>query len=293
MKRSATTSISPVKTKKPKAEVPEYHLTPSIKAEDGEIIWPAPKHQIEKAREIILQCAKDDKTTLIVPDKDADGLSSGAILYKTLILLGLSPSNLSYHLLEKGNTVHSEPERESMASKEPAYIFVLDQGSRNAPPLIDLPHTGLVIDHHFATETDFPADCAHATACESPPVATASLLTYEICKPLHPQVPVKTSWICAIGTMGDLGTTIKWESPFPDMAATFKEHKKKNITDAIGMLNAPRRTATFDVGSALDALMAANTAKDILSDKRLLAARQEVADEVERCTHTGRSCAIL
>lgn len=292
MKRAASSATSPVKVKKAKVEVPEYHLAQSIKGEDGEIIWPAPKEQIEEAREIIRRCAKDNKMTLIVPDKDADGLTSGTIMYKTLLLLGVDDSNLSFHLLEKGNTVHSEAERERMAAQEPAYIFVLDQGSRPAPRLIDPPHTGLVIDHHFALETDFPADSAHVTACNSPPVATASLLTYEICKPLHPEVPAKCSWLCAIGTMGDLGTTIKFEPPFPDMTATFKEYKKKNITDAIGMLNAPRRTATFDVGSALDALTKASSPKEILSDKRLLAAKQEINAEVERCTHTAPKFSI-
>ena len=292
MKRAATTSASPVKAKKPKTEVPEYHLATSIKDEDGEIVWPAPKDQIAQARKIILQCAKENKTTLIVPDKDADGLTSGAIMYKTLKLLGVSKENLHYHLLEKGNTVHSDAERERMAERQPSYIFVLDQGSRKSSSLIDPPHTGLVIDHHFAHEVDFPADSSHVTACMSPPVATASLLTFEICKPLHPEVHTQCAWLCAIGTMGDLGTTIKWQPPFPDMTATFKEHKKKNVTDAIGLLNAPRRTATFDVSSAMTALMAANTPKDILSDTRLLAARKEINEEVERCTHTAPKFSI-
>lgn len=33
--------------------MPEYHLTPSVKDEDGEIQWPAPKAQITRARDII------------------------------------------------------------------------------------------------------------------------------------------------------------------------------------------------------------------------------------------------
>jgi hypothetical protein len=41
------------KSKKPRVEVPEYHLTPSLRDEHGEAIWPAPKDQIEKARSII------------------------------------------------------------------------------------------------------------------------------------------------------------------------------------------------------------------------------------------------
>jgi len=39
--------------KKPRPEVPEYHLTPSVKEEDGSIQWPAPRDQMERAREII------------------------------------------------------------------------------------------------------------------------------------------------------------------------------------------------------------------------------------------------
>lgn len=40
--------------KKPKIQDVPYHLTPSIKGEDGEIIWPAPKDQMEAAREVIV-----------------------------------------------------------------------------------------------------------------------------------------------------------------------------------------------------------------------------------------------
>lgn len=232
--------------------------------------------------------AQTNKTTLIVPDKDADGLTSGAILHKTLLLLGHSPSKLHFHLLQKGTTVHSESERLSMASLNPAYIFVLDQGSRAAPPLIDDPTTiGVVIDHHFASLTDHPENAHFVNACHSPPVATSSLLTYEICKPLHASITTSCAWLCAIGTMGDLGTTLKWEPPFPDMRPTFSTHTKKATTDAISLLNAPRRTATFDVLSALTALLSASTPRDILHNPRLLAARAETAAEVERCTHTA------
>lgn len=48
-----TKGTSPAKRARP--EVPEYHLTPSVKDEDGEIQWPAPKAQIQRAREIIVE----------------------------------------------------------------------------------------------------------------------------------------------------------------------------------------------------------------------------------------------
>lgn len=57
-KRKALTEIPATGAKRAKlnkTEVPEYHLTPSIKNEDGTIQWPAPQRQIDRAREIILE----------------------------------------------------------------------------------------------------------------------------------------------------------------------------------------------------------------------------------------------
>ncbi|KAK5136243.1 hypothetical protein LTR08_003850 [Meristemomyces frigidus] len=261
MKRKAapTTAKSPAKKARP--EVPEYHLTPSVKEEDGSIQWPAPRVQMERARKIIIECAKAQKRTLIVPDKDADGLSSGATL--------------------------SEEERKKMASHKPAYVFVIDHGSRSAPPVIDGEHTALVIDHHYATDSEFPKNSEHVSACHSPPVATSALLTYQLCEPLHDGVKDRCAWLCIVGTHGDLGNTIKWETPFPDMREPLKRYTKKVINDVVSAVNAPRRTATYDVRSAWDAICDTSEPASVLKDARLQAARAEVSAEVERCTHTA------
>lgn len=55
MKRSAASSAGQTKPKKPRLELSEYHATPSLKTESGNIIWPAPEDQIESAREFILE----------------------------------------------------------------------------------------------------------------------------------------------------------------------------------------------------------------------------------------------
>ena len=47
-----------------------------------------------------------------------------------------------------------------------------------------------------------------------------------------------------------------------------------------------RRTSKFDVASAWQALLEARDPKEILTNKRLLAARAEINEEVERHTHT-------
>jgi hypothetical protein len=56
LKRKAGLATSP-RAKKPKTKivVPEYHLTPSRRDGEGEIVWPAPTAQIERARQVIRQ----------------------------------------------------------------------------------------------------------------------------------------------------------------------------------------------------------------------------------------------
>ncbi|TGJ85861.1 hypothetical protein E0Z10_g2938 [Xylaria hypoxylon] len=288
MKRSVSSvSKTTSKAKRQRPQVPEYHLTPSLRDESGEAIWPAPRDQIERARNFIRECVTSKKRALIVPDKDADGLSSGAILQKTLMLLGLDPGLISAHLLQKGRNIHDESERKAMAAYEPEFIFILDQGSRRSPPVIDAPHRALVIDHHWALDGDFPEGSEHITACNSPPVATSSLLTYHICWSLHEEVAATCNWLCVMGTHGDLGNTLKWEPPFPDMKVAFKTYTKKALNEAVSLINAPRRTSTYDVPAAWAALTAAVTPADLLKNPMLLAARAEVNAEVERCTHTA------
>lgn len=174
-----------------------------------------------------------------------------------------------------------------MAALNPSYIFVLDQGSRHSAPLIPDPnHRALIIDHHYAQEDDHPEGGLHVTACHCPPVATSSLLTYLICRDLHEDVEVQCDWLCVMGRHGDLGNTIKWEPPFPDMKTTFKKYTKKALNDAVSLINAPRRTASYNVTLAWEALASSSSPKELLVNKTLLAARAEVNAEVERCTHT-------
>ncbi|GKT57965.1 DHH family protein [Colletotrichum tofieldiae] len=70
------------------------------------------------------------------------------------------------------------------------------------------------------------------------------------------------------------------------MKATFKTYTKKALNDAVSLINAPRRTASYNVPSAWEALRASKSPKDLLTNKSLLTARAEVNAEVERCTHT-------
>ncbi|RVX73299.1 hypothetical protein B0A52_02941 [Exophiala mesophila] len=268
------------KPKKPREKLPDYCDVKPKQDDSGNVIWPAPKAALDKARAFIKEW-----TTLIVPDKDADGLSSGVILYRTLTHLGLDRALIHVHLVEKGTTVNTESQRAAMAAMDPAYIIVLDQGSVAGPPVIDSPTTkSLIIDHHLSDV--FPKNAEVVSACHYPPVSTSSLLTYEICKALSPEIASACAYLACIGTHGDLGNTLRWSPPFPDMTETFKVYTKKSVNDAVSLVNAPRRTAKYDVITAWEALLASTSPKDLLSNGRLQSARAEINNEVEFNTHT-------
>ncbi|KAF8857023.1 DHH family protein-like protein [Acephala macrosclerotiorum] len=278
-------AASPEPSSRKAARLDGYCSVEPVQVEHGNAIWPAPEKQIVAAQAFLRECAAAQKPTLIVPDKDADGLSAGVIIYRTLVKLGLDSKHLDVHLVQKGSNIHEEDERKIMLEKKPSYVIVLDQGSRSGRPVIDDPETkSLILDHHLSDE--FPEDAQVVSACHCPPVATTSLLTYEICKELDPDISSECGYLCVIGTHGDLGNTLKWLSPFPDMAETFKKYTKKLINECVSFINAPRRTGTYDVITAWTALLEAKDPKQIMTNKRLAEAREEINIEVEKQTHT-------
>ena len=114
--------------------------------------------------------AASQSKTLIVPDKDADGLDAGVIIHKTLITLGMSPDLVGVHLIGKNVTVHDEAERVVMLAKDPKYIIIVDQGSRAAPPVVDSLNTKcLIIDHHLSDEFPENATVRHSLLQNQPP----------------------------------------------------------------------------------------------------------------------------
>jgi len=299
MKRAA--GVSKPGSSKIRPKLPDYCDVEPKRDGNDQPIWPAAQEAMEEARAFIKEwyfskapsqmtllmeaSAASGKKTLLVPDKDADGLSAGVIIFRTLTTLGLDPSFIDVHLIQKGSSIHVDRERAAMAAKEPGYIIVLDQGSVAAPPVVDDPSAkALIIDHHLSDQ--FPANAQIVSACHYPPVATTSLLTYEICKTLGSTIPGTCAYLACIGTHGDLGNTLKWSPPFPDMKETFKIYTKKSINDAVSLVNAPRRTAKYDVITAWQALLQSTDPKDLLNNGRLQNARFEINEEVEMNTHT-------
>ncbi|CCM00571.1 uncharacterized protein FIBRA_02605 [Fibroporia radiculosa] len=260
--------------------------------------WPVSKDAMSAARTFLQECASARQPTLLLPDKDADGLCSGLILYHTLCALGLPPQLLTVHFVAKGSNVHAPDERAQLASYQARYLVLVDQGSRPGPPIVDSEEAKVLIVDHHASDS-FPANAQVLSAAGCEPVATSSTLAYLLCRPLvasadsaSSELKERLEYLCVMGTMGDLGAGFKWEAPFPDMRVCMKRWTKKALAEAVSLLNAPRRTARYDVIAAWDALMHASSPRELVSSsapliKRLHAARDEVRREVERCTHTA------
>lgn len=71
------------------------------------------------------------------------------------------------------------------------------------------------------------------------PVATTSLLAYVLCHELHDSLEDKVAWLGVLGTFGDLGSSVKWDPPFPDMGSAIKQHGgKTKFSQAVSLLNA-------------------------------------------------------
>ncbi|KAK6543615.1 hypothetical protein TWF694_000357 [Orbilia ellipsospora] len=282
--------------------------------------WPAPEKAIQEARDFILVSAISSQPTLLVPDRDCDGLSSGHILRRTLIALGKAKGNIAVHFVGKGRNVHAEEERtklEKRALNGEAFgsIIVLDQGSNDENEIAKGINT-LIVDHHFSKK--FPKNAVICSACESPPIATSSLLTYIVCKGLllenglfSPEVKKALTWLALIGIVGDLGPNVPLDQdPYPSELHEANITHKTSVSKLVPFLNAPRRTPSSDPGDSWELLRIACDAVPSIDPKTIMSltsdnpptdpdlrtlrsillnldkARDATFQETERCSHT-------
>lgn len=103
------------------------------------------------------------------------------------------------------------------------------------------------MDHHQSSE--FPDDAVVCSAATCEPIAPSSTLAYVVCQeilreegkggsPESRATSEQLRLLCVMGTMGDLGTSFKWPSPFPSMSKSFKGWNKTKLAETIALINA-------------------------------------------------------
>lgn len=216
---------------------------------------------------------------IIACDHDVDGLASAVLVSRTLERLGSSTEIIP---VGRGQHVHESSYRDLLAARKPALYIVTDMGSRAAP--IGLPAPALIIDHHDSDA--FPPDALVVSAARRAPVVPTSYLAFELLQPLAAIDDL--AWLALLGSQADLGT----RAAFGSLPKWRAQHRGKDISEAIALLNAARRAGAHDVATALRVLAAAGAPHDVVSAEsedamRLRAARSEVAKETERCARTS------
>lgn len=235
--------------------------------------WPADAGALAAAREFLR--ATTDQLVVIACDSDVDGLASAVILERTMTGLG---AQVAIEPLGRGQTVHGETMRSRMAAHDPNRLVVLDTGSRPLPIMPDVPT--LIIDHHHAA-AGTPPGAIVVNSDNRPPVATASVLSYVVCRTVA--AIEMLGWLGGLGAQADLGSA----APFRRLLDGGRSAPK----NAIALLNAARRAPDPDPRVALALLRRARTPEDLTSGQfpelmLLETARRAVRAEADRCART-------
>lgn len=250
------------------------------------VVTPPPLVIVNTARSLLDRHAGG--RVLIVPDGDADGLTSAALAWRHVLACGGTPQVLHP---ARGEHAHSPVVRQAIAHAGADLVLVLDQGSRAGTIAPGTPT--LVIDHHRARGV--PDGAVFVSGADRDDIASTSELAWRV---FDGQVHLaEHAWIGALGALADGGRTAlsRW--------AGFQIGTKKALSGASSRINAANRSAGFEVGVAFRALLSARSASDIVEGRsrearRLDELRLEVQAEVDRCSRTapkvsGRFALIL
>ncbi len=209
----------------------------------------------------------------ILCDSDCDGLPAGALLVRALRLAGYS--QLSIETKRKGESAWNPEVLLRLGEREPQALFVLDLGSRADTMLPGVPT--LLIDHHMPGGV--PPGAELVTGYGTEPTPTTGLLVYWCIQGmLTPAQYEPLLWLAALSILSDLGD----KAPFAELAEARAKWPAGPMREAVALLNAPRRTALADASVALEALLIAESPKQIAKGEiaqtaALLAAKEEVA----------------
>ena len=201
---------------------------------------------------------------------DADGISAGAILHRTLIRSGREVATI---VTQKFENAWSESVRDRLLATSPAALVVCDLGVR-AKPILDAVPT-CFIDHHYFS--DAPSDGLVITGFQVEPCPTSGLIAFW-CASAVADVP-DLEWIAAISLLSDSGE----RAPFVELTSAKSAHGLSALRKATTLLNAARRSSSGSAQPALKLLLRAASPREVSRDDspETLALR-EAQQEVNR-----------
>ncbi|MES2462940.1 MAG: DHH family phosphoesterase [Armatimonadota bacterium] len=225
---------------------------------------PSPNQTYDDARRFLTDLPPHSRVTISYHG-DADGTGSAALAVKYLertgrvVTAAIAP--------RKGEDLYGEPYRDRLRATKPDALLVLDHGSRSAQVLPEVPT--LVVDHHDAPPGGVPVDVYLSGLAESP-TPTAALMTWRLLSPLTDLSDV--AWYMAVGVIGDLGS----DAGFPELGPVKKAFGQKHLTETVALINAAKRAGAHDTVLSLQAVLTAETPRDISSG--LIAEYDQLAD---------------
>jgi single-stranded-DNA-specific exonuclease len=227
----------------------------------------------EAYRDFALGCERP----VALHDCDADGLTSGVLWQRTLERAGMQPVRL---VTQRQRNAWSEGNREHLAAHRPHGLFVLDLGCKSEPLLEDV--ATCFVDHHRPDEP--PAGGLLLSGYGLEPIPTTSWLVYELA-----WVDLDDLlWLAAVGIVGDLGD----KAPFELLARAKKRYKLQQLKEVAVLVNAARRSSTYEPWRAADALLhAPGPAEFLAADGADLEYLRECRAEVAAAMQEGKKAA--
>lgn len=245
--------------------------------------WPASDEAMAAAARFLREAGP---RLVVVCDRDVDGITGAELIARAL---GPRGHTVERWAPPRGAHAHSPATRAHLDRRAPDAVVVVDQGSRAGAIAPGRPT--LVIDHHQPSSA--PDGAVFLSAYGHEPIAPSSLLTYALLQRALPddaEALAALGWLALLGTVADLG--LPRASALPGVAPLVERWPKRDVSEAVALLNAARRAPVEATAAAQAVLAAARAPGDIARAlvpgvETLREARRAVNAEVERCARVA------
>ncbi len=224
-----------------------------------------------------------DAKFVALHDVDADGLAAGALWQRTLERAG---KNALRVVPDRERNAWTGANRQKLADARPDALFCLDLGIAAEKILPGVPTC--FIDHH---RPDISQNEAHdgdalISGYAWDPIPNTSWMMWEIGREIADISDL--DWVGVVGTLSDLGE----KAPCEQIALCKKKYGAKWLKEATVLVNAPRRSASFEADLGARALLEFENPKALCeSESEVVLSLREARREVTSALDEGKKAA--